>query len=153
MTCPQCQEALLTSKGLMPQPFSGSRWANVVRRLIYHEDHDEVQKAMSYCPYCPGVFLRSAFSFRNPKRLSSHSAIPLDHVCCEKCVIPNKTFKCMDHVKQYCLEFEKLICPLCGQSVSLSADGLIVEKNKSTKELHCLSSWLCIWYLSIRLRT
>ena len=59
VTCPLCREVFpVPSGGFMPHPFAGRKAASQQceeKEAFCHEDHDEPQKAVSYCPQCPGA--------------------------------------------------------------------------------------------------
>ena len=110
--------------------------------MFCHEDHDEPQKAVSYCPQCPGAICEDCVQVhRSLKALKSHTTVPLSKAVSEGSVTWRAAFVCEKHAEKrrlYCLECEALICPLChsvgghkSHSV-LFVDGEIGEKNKST---------------------
>ena len=119
------------------------------KELFCHEDHDEPQKAVFYCPQCPGAICEECVQLhRSLKALKSHSTVPLDRALREGSMLPKETFKCLKHEekqKLYCLECDALICLLChsvGNHKShsvLFVDGEAGEKNKSTLKT-CIAS-------------
>ena len=110
--------------------------------VFCHEDHDEPQKAVSYCPQCPGAICEECVQVhRSLKALKSHTTVPLSKAVSEGSVTRKSAFVCEKHAEKqrlYCLECEALICPLChsvGDHKShsvLFVDSEIGEKNKLT---------------------
>ena len=146
VSCQQCLHTFaVPAEGFAPHPFAGRQAVSKQcqeAEVFCHEDHDEPQKAVSYCPQCPGAICEECVRFHKSKKaLKTHSVLPLDHALREGKVIPKETFRCTKHSEKqrlYCLECDELICPLCHSVGShkshsvLFVDGEIGEKNKST---------------------
>ena len=153
VTCPQCREVFpVPSGGFAPHPFAGRKAASKQcegKEVFCHEDHDEPQKAVSYCPQCPGAICEDCVQVhRSLKALKSHTTVPLGKAVSEGSVTRRAAFVCEKHAEKqrlYCLECEALICPLChsvgghkSHSV-LFVDGEIGGKNMSTLK-SCIAS-------------
>ena len=119
------------------------------KEVFCHEDHDEPQKAVSYCPQCPGAICEECVQVHRSKKIyKSHTTVPLSKAVSESSIARKVAFVCEKHAEKqrlYCLECEELICPLChsvgghkSHSV-LFVDGEVGEKNKSTLK-SCLAS-------------
>ena len=114
------------------------------KEVFCHEDHDEPQKAVSYCPQCPGAICEECIQFHKSRHaLKIYSAMPLDCALREGTMTSREMFKKKQRL--YCLECEEFICPL-GHSVGshkshsvLFVDSEIGEKNKSTLK-SCIAS-------------
>ena len=129
----------------MPHPFAGRKAASQQceeKEVFCHEDHDEPQKAVSYCPQCPGAICEDCVQVHRSKKIyRSHATIPLSKAMSEGSITRKVVFVCERHAEKqrlYCLECETLICLLChsvgghkSHSV-LFVDTEIGEKNKST---------------------
>ena len=153
VSCQQCLHTFaVPAGGFAPHPFAGRQAVSKQcqeTEVFCHEDHDEPQKAVSYCPQCPGAICEECVRFHKSKKaLKTHSVLSLDHALREGRVIPKETFKCIKHSEKqrlYCLECDELICPLCHSVGShkshsvLFVDGEIGEKNKSTLK-SCVAS-------------
>ena len=117
VTCQQCQEVFpVPSGGFAPHPFAGRKAVSKQceeKELFCHEDHDEPQKAVAYCPQCPGAVCDECVQVhRSMKALKSHSPLPLDRAMREGSLISKETFVCVKHKekqKLYCTECEVLI--------------------------------------------
>ena len=146
VTCPLCREVFpVPSGGFALHPFAGRKAASKQcegKEVFCHEDHDEPQKAVSYCPQCPGAICEDCVQVhRTMKIFKSHTPVPLDKAVSEGSVTRKAAFVCEKHAEKqrlYCLECEALICPLChsvgghkSHSV-LFVDSEIGGKNKLT---------------------
>ena len=119
------------------------------RELFCHEDHDQPQKAMAYCPQCSVTLCEECVKVhRSLKILKSHTTVPLSKAVSECSIARTAPFVCVKHAEKqrlYCMECEVLICALC-HSVGdhkthsvLFVDDEIGEKNKSTLK-SCIAS-------------
>ena len=74
VTCPQSRRRSLSLPGAshrIPSPGVQAVSKQCEEKEVFcHEDHDELQKAVSYCPQCPGAICEECVRFHNPKRLS-----------------------------------------------------------------------------------
>ena len=153
VTCQQCQEVFpVPSGGFPPHPFAAREALSKQcegKEMFCYEDHDELQKAVAYCPQCPGAICEECVRFhRARKALKSHSPLLLDRALREGSMTAKETFTCLKHrekQKLYCTECETLICFLChlvGDHKShsvLLVDDEIGEKNRSTLK-SCIAS-------------
>ena len=142
----------MPSGGFPPHPFAAREALSKQcegKEMFCYEHHDERQKAVAYCPQCPGAICEECARFHRAKRaFKSHSPLPLDRAIREGSMIRKETFTCMKHrekQKLYCTECETLICLLChsvgdhkSHSVLLVNDE-IGEKNRSTLK-SCMAS-------------
>ena len=146
VTCPLCREVFsVPSGGFALHPFAGRKAASKQceeKEVFCHEDHDEPQKAVSYCPQCPGAICEDCVQVHRSKKIyKSHTPVPLSKAVSESSITKKVAFVCEKHAEKqrlYCLECEALICPLChsvgghkSHSV-LFVDSEIGGKNKST---------------------
>ena len=99
------------------------------KEAFCHEDHHEPQKAISYCPQCPGAICKECVQFHKSKKtLKTYSALPLDCTLREGSMASRETVKCTDHAEKqrlYCLECEELICPLCHSGGSHKSHSVL----------------------------
>ena len=153
VTCPLCREVFpVPSGGFALHPFAGRKAASKQcegKEVFCHEDHDEPQKAVSYCPQCPGAICEDCVQVhRTMKIFKSHTTVPLSKAVSEGSVTRKAAFVCEKHAEKqrlYCLECEALICPLChsvgghkSHSV-LFVDSEVGGKNRSTLK-SCIAS-------------
>ena len=142
----------MPSGGFPPHPFAAREALSKQcegKEMFCYEDHDEPQKAVAYCPQCPGAICEECVRFHKSKKaLKSHSPLPLDRALREGSMTAKETFTCLKHrekQKLYCTECETLICFLChsvGDHKShsvLLVDDEIGEKNRSTLK-SCIAS-------------
>ena len=119
------------------------------KEIFCHEDHDEPQKAVSYCPQCPGAICEECVQIHRSKKIyKSHTTVPLSKAVSESSIARKVAFVCEKHAEKqrlYCFECEALICPICHSVAGhkshsmLFVDGEIGSKNKTTLK-SCIAS-------------
>ena len=119
------------------------------KEVFCHEDHDEPQKAVFYCPQCPGAICEECVQLHRSKKIyKSHTAVPLSKAVSESSIARKVAFVCEKHAEKqrlYCFECEALICPICHSVAGhkshsmLFVDGEIGSKNKTTLK-SCIAS-------------
>ena len=153
VTCQQCQEEFsVPSGGFAPHPFAGRKAVSKQceeKEIFCHEDHDEPQKAVSYCPQCPGAICEECVQIHRSKKIyKSHTTVPLSKAVSESSIARKVAFVCEKHAEKqrlYCFECEALICPICHSVAGhkshsmLFVDGEIGSKNKTTLK-SCIAS-------------
>ena len=153
VTCQQCQEVFpVPSGGFPPHQLAGRKAVSKQceeKDAFCHEDHDEPQKAVAYCPQCPGAICEECVQVHRSKKIyKSHTTLPLSKAVSESSITRKVAFVCEKHAEKqrlYCTECETLICVLChsvGDHKSHSVlfiDDEIGEKNKSTLKT-CIAS-------------
>ena len=136
----------------MPYQFAGRKAVSKQceeKDVFCHEDHDEPQKAVAYCPQCPGAICEECVQVHRSKKLyRSHTTMQLSKAVSEGSIVKKVAFVCEKHAEKqrlYCTECETLICVLCHSvgdhklhSVLFIDDG-IGKKNKSTLK-SCIAS-------------
>ena len=146
VTCQQCQEVFsVPSGGFAPHPFAGRKAVSKQceeKELFCHEDHDQPQKAVAYCPQCPGAVCDECVqAHRSMKIFKTHTTMPLSKAVSEGSITKKVAFVCVKHAEKqrlYCTECETLMCFFChsvGDHKTHSAlfvDDEIGQKNKST---------------------
>ena len=153
VTCQQCQEVFpAPSGGFPPHQLAGRKAVSKQceeKDAFCHEDHDEPQKAVAYCPQCPGAICEECVQVHRSKKIyKSHTTLPLSKAVSESSITRKVAFVCEKHAEKqrlYCTECETLICALChsvGDHKSHSVlfiDDETGEKNKSTLK-SCIAS-------------